>query len=108
METTGLRVMLHREPRYISSRNLLRRTGDAARRGREGNPMDIAKFRPEQWVSVTTAASLAGVHREWMRRLAKAGRVQAFEIEGQWFVFRRDAEKYVRGKSGRPRKQEPR
>jgi hypothetical protein len=68
--------------------------------------MPIPDFRPEQWVSVSTAAGLAGVHREWMRRLAKAGKVRAFEIEGQWFVFRKDAEKYVRGKAGRPRRQD--
>jgi hypothetical protein len=69
--------------------------------------MKIPDFRPEQWVGVATAASLAGVHREWMRRLAKAGRVQAFEMDGQWFIFRRDAEKYVRGKRGRPRRPDP-
>lgn len=65
--------------------------------------MKIPNFVPEQWVSVTTAASLAGVHREWMRRLAKSGRVRSFEIEGLWFVLRRDAEKYVRSARGRPR-----
>lgn len=70
--------------------------------------MRIDNFRPEQWVSVSTAASLAGVHREWMRRLAKTGRVQAFEIDGQWFILRKAAEAYVRGQPGRPRKQEAR
>jgi hypothetical protein len=104
MEAKGFRVRLGREPRYISNRNQLSTEWIGAGR----DTMEIAKFRPEQWVPVTTAASLAGVHREWMRRLAKAGRVQAFEIEGQWFVLRKDAEKYVRGKSGRPRTRESR
>jgi len=68
-----------------------------------GNAMKIPSFDPDQWVCISTAASLADVHREWMRRLAKSGKVRSFSIEGQWFVFRRDAEAYVRGKRGRPR-----
>jgi len=68
--------------------------------------MKIQNFDPDQWASVSTAASLADVHREWMRRLAKGGKVRAFSIEGQWFVFRQDAAKYVRGKRGRPRSKE--
>jgi hypothetical protein len=87
---------------YISSRNRLRSAWSQIYTT-EGGGMKIPNFNPEQWVHVTTAASLAGVHREWMRKLAKSGRVQAFEIEGEWFVLRRDAEKYVRGKPGRPK-----
>lgn len=65
--------------------------------------MKIPNFDPDQWACVATAASLAGVHREWMRRLAKSGKVRSFAIDGQWFVFRRDAAAYVRGKRGRPK-----
>jgi hypothetical protein len=68
-----------------------------------GASMKIPSFDPDQWVCISTAARLADVHREWMRRLAKSGKVRSFAIEGQRFVFRRDAETYVRGKRGRPR-----
>jgi hypothetical protein len=38
-----------------------------------------------------------------MRALAKAGKVRAFEIEGMWFVLRRDAAAFERDPSGRGR-----
>jgi hypothetical protein len=69
----------------------------------------IKNFDPSQWVSIGTAAALAGVARSWMRVRAKEGTVSAIEIDGQWFVLRSDAEKYERHPSvGRPRKLEGR
>lgn len=66
--------------------------------------MKLKSFDPDEWVSVHTAASLADVHREWMRRLAQRGTVRAFSIEGQWFIFKADAESYERDPNrGRPR-----
>jgi hypothetical protein len=70
--------------------------------------MKMKNFEPEQWVGVGTAASLAGVHREWMRRLAQQGKLRAFAIEGQWFVLRSDAEAFERSQRGRPRRVESR
>lgn len=92
---------------YSSSRNRLP-TGWRAATGTKEAPMKLKNFDPGQWVSISTAASLADVHREWMRRLAKAGKVRAFEMDNQWFVFRRDAETFERGKRGRPRAGETR
>lgn len=63
----------------------------------------ILNFEPAEWASVGTAAGLAGVHREWMRRLAKAGKVEAFEIEGVWFVRRASAAAFERNPGGRGR-----
>ncbi len=69
--------------------------------------MKFKGFDPSEWVSVGTAARLADVDRGWMRRLARDGKVRAFEIEGQWFVFRADAEAYERSYlEGRPRKKD--
>jgi hypothetical protein len=65
--------------------------------------MKMKSFDPDQWVSIHTAASIADVHREWMRRLAKSGKVRAFSIEGQWFVYRKDAETFERSSRGRPK-----
>lgn len=66
--------------------------------------MKLKSFDPDEWVSVSTAASLADVHREWMRRLAKSGRVRSFALDGQWFVFKADAEAFERDPNrGRPR-----
>jgi hypothetical protein len=92
---------------YSSSRNRLPAGWRASATAKEV-PMRIKNFDPGHWVSISTAASLADVHREWMRRLAKAGKVRAFEMDGQWFVFRQDAESFVRGKRGRPRAGETR
>jgi hypothetical protein len=63
----------------------------------------MRSFKPSEWVSVGTAAGLAGVSRDWMRALAKAGKVRAFEIEGQWFVYRKDAQAFERDPAGRGR-----
>lgn len=65
--------------------------------------MTIKNFDPDKWVGIGTAASLADVHREWMRRLARTGKVKSFAIEGQWFVLRSDAERFERSDRGRPR-----
>lgn len=66
--------------------------------------MKFKGFDPSEWVSVGTAARLADVDRGWMRQLARNGKLRAFEIEGQWFVFRADAMAYERSYlEGRPR-----
>jgi len=69
--------------------------------------MKLKNFDPSEWVSVSTAARLADVHREWMRRLAQSGKVRAFELDGQWFIFRADAAAYERSYTeGRPREKD--
>jgi hypothetical protein len=65
--------------------------------------MTIRNFRPDEWASVGTAAGLAGVSRDWMRALAKAGKVRGFEIEGVWYVHRKDAAAFERNPEGRGR-----
>jgi hypothetical protein len=63
----------------------------------------VAKFDPNAWVSIGSAAKLANVTRHWMRLLAKSGAVRSVVIDGQWFVFTADASAYVRGvRVGRP------
>lgn len=64
----------------------------------------MPKIETTDYVSVGTAAKAADVSRLWMRTLAQAGKVRAVEIDGQWFVHRKDAEKYERHPTaGRPR-----
>jgi hypothetical protein len=43
------------------------------------------------WITCTHAAQLAGVSRQWMRRLALEGRVRSVVIDGLLFVHRADA-----------------
>lgn len=43
------------------------------------------------YVTCTNAAKLAGVSRQYMRRLAEAGRVRSVVIDGLLFVHREDA-----------------
>lgn len=64
----------------------------------------MPKIETTEYVTVGHAAQLADVSRLWMRRLAQGGKVRAVEIDGQWFVYRKDAEKYERHPTaGRPR-----
>jgi hypothetical protein len=44
------------------------------------------------YLTCTNAARLAGVSRQYMRRLAKDGRVRSVVIDGLLFVHRADAE----------------
>jgi hypothetical protein len=43
------------------------------------------------YVTCTHAAQLAGVSRQWMRRLAEEGRVRSVVIDGLLFVHKADA-----------------
>jgi hypothetical protein len=62
------------------------------------------KIDPSLYVTVGHAAELADVSRLWMRTYAKAGRIQAVEIDGIWFVLRSAAEAFERHPTaGRPR-----
>lgn len=64
----------------------------------------MARIETAEYVSVGNAAKIADVSRLWMRKLAQAGKVRAVEIDGQWFIYRKDAEKYERHPTaGRPR-----
>lgn len=45
------------------------------------------------WLTCTNAARLAGVSRQYMRRLALDGRVRSVVIDGLLFVHRADAER---------------
>jgi hypothetical protein len=44
----------------------------------------------DDYVTCTHAAKLAGCSRQWMRRLAKEGRVRSVVIDGLLFVLRAD------------------
>ena len=67
--------------------------------------MKIKSFDSTEWVSIGTAAALADVSKSWARAKAKSGEWRAFEIEGIWYVHRKDAESFVRHPNfGRPRK----
>ena len=46
----------------------------------------------DDWLTCTNAARLAGVSRQYMRRLALDGRVRSVVIDGLLFVHRDDAE----------------
>lgn len=46
----------------------------------------------EDWITCSHAAQLAGCSRQYMRRLALAGRVRSVVIDGLLFVHRADAE----------------
>lgn len=64
----------------------------------------MPKIETTDYIAVGHAAKLADVSRLWMRTLAKDGKVRAVEIDGQWFIHRKDAEKYERHPTaGRPR-----
>jgi excisionase family DNA binding protein len=53
--------------------------------------MPAMRIDPEDWLTCTNAAQLAGVSRQYMRRLAKDGRVRSVVIDGLLFVLRADA-----------------
>jgi hypothetical protein len=63
----------------------------------------IPNFDPTAWLTVGNAAKAAGVHREWMRRLAMMGKVEAVQIDGLWFVRRDSAAAFERNEQGRGR-----
>lgn len=66
--------------------------------------MKVHDFDPKEWVSVGAAAMRADVTRNWMRTLAKEGKVRSIVINDQWFIYRADAEGFVRSETrGRPR-----
>ncbi len=69
--------------------------------------MKIRNFDPSEWVAVGTAAKLADVSTSWARSMAKAGKWRAIEIDGLWFIHRKDAKSFERHPNfGRPRKAE--
>jgi hypothetical protein len=49
------------------------------------------RIETDQYLTCTNAAQLAGVSRQYMRRLAEAGRVRSVVIDGLLFVHRSDA-----------------
>ena len=49
------------------------------------------KIETDDYVTCTHAAELAGVSRQWMRRLAQEGKVASVVIDGLLFVRRADA-----------------
>lgn len=58
------------------------------RRDLQSAPMRI---ETDDYVTCTNAAKLAGVSRQYMRRLALDGRVRSVVIDGLLFVHRADA-----------------
>ena len=63
----------------------------------------IDRFNTDEWVQCGAAAKVAGVSRDWMRKLAESGRVEAVRIDGLWFVKRAAAAAFVRDPVGRGR-----
>ena len=53
--------------------------------------MPAMRIDPADWLTCTNAATLAGVSRQYMRRLAKDRRVRSVVIDGLLFVLRADA-----------------
>jgi len=53
----------------------------------------MPKIDPDDYVTVTHAAEIAGVSREWARKKAQAqdGTVRAVCIDGYWFIHKDDA-----------------
>jgi hypothetical protein len=49
------------------------------------------RINTSDYVTCTHAAALAGVSRQWMRRLAEEGRVRSVVIDGLLFVHKADA-----------------
>ena len=49
------------------------------------------RIDPADYLTCTNAAKLAGVSRQYMRRLAEANRVRSVVIDGLLFVHREDA-----------------
>lgn len=69
------------------------------------SPAKPTLIDPAAYVTVGTAAALAGVSRFWMRQTVQAGRLPGVEIDGQWFVERAAAAAFERHPTaGRPRK----
>lgn len=60
----------------------------------------MPRIDTDDYVTCTHAAELAGVSRQWMRRLAEEGRVMSVVIDGLLFVRREDALK-LSGDKGR-------
>jgi hypothetical protein len=60
----------------------------------------MAKIDTSDYLTCTNAARLAGVSRQWMRRLAEAGKVRSVLIDGLLFIRREDALK-LSGDKGR-------
>ena len=59
------------------------------RRGRYNPPP--MRIDTDDYVTCTNAAKLAGVSRQYMRRLALDGKVRSVVIDGLLFVLRADA-----------------
>lgn len=62
------------------------------------------RIDPNDYVTMSTAANLAGIARQHMGREVRAGKVPGVFIDGQWIVLRSAAEAYERHPTvGRPR-----
>lgn len=63
----------------------------------------MPRIDPTQYVRIGTAAKLAGVCREWLRRHVQTGKLPGVEIDGVWFALRSAAAAFQRDPSGRGR-----
>lgn len=63
------------------------------------------KIDPDRYVTIGTAAKLAGVSRLWMRKLVQGGHVAGVKIDTQWFALRSAVESFAETtpERGRPR-----
>jgi excisionase family DNA binding protein len=63
---------------------------------------------PNELLTVTQAARLKGVTRQWITHLIKAGRLPVVQIAGRSFVRQQDVLSYKAApKPGRPKKAKP-
>jgi excisionase family DNA binding protein len=53
------------------------------------------RIDPDEYVRIGTAAAIAGVTRAYINRMIAQGRLPGVRIDGQNFVRRADAEKFV-------------
>lgn len=56
------------------------------------------QINPAHYITVTHAAEIAGVSREWARQKAKDGTVRSVCMDGIWFIHRDDALKLANAK----------
>ena len=63
------------------------------------------KIDPDKYLTIGTAAKLAGVSRLWMRQLVQGGHVAGCRIETQWFALASAVKAYAasHNATGRPR-----
>lgn len=63
--------------------------------------MDEIEREGKKYVSLTKLAENSGYDREYLRKLAKSGKVDAIQIEHAWLVNPNDLKRYQAGRGNR-------